>query len=115
MPRPLRQGRGDQPVLTAEELAARHPWRPIRGCPGRFVVADPALDRLPPEQAFGLDDVRAHTIPTARDRVLVARLADGGVITYARADGTYLHTLATAEGFARKLAALGIDSCAKIP
>lgn len=32
------------------------------------------------------------------------------LISYARADGSYCHTLGTAEGFARKLAALGIKS-----
>jgi hypothetical protein len=37
------------------------------------------------------------------------RCADGGLISYARSDGSFVHTLATPEGFARKLAALGID------
>jgi hypothetical protein len=46
----------------------------------------------------------------APDEVLVARLDDGaGVISYRRADGTLLHTLGTAAGFARKLAQLGIE------
>jgi hypothetical protein len=67
------------------------------------------VDRLHPAALLGLDDVREHVVPGARDRVLVARLDDGGVISYARADGSYLHTLGTAEGFARKLAALGLE------
>jgi hypothetical protein len=44
----------------------------------------------------------------ARDRVLVVPLEDGGLISYARADGRLVHTLNTAEGFARKLSQLGI-------
>jgi hypothetical protein len=52
--------------------------------------------------------VTSHDIPSARDRVLVARLRDGGVISYLRANGTCLHTLNTADGFERKLRQLGI-------
>jgi hypothetical protein len=52
--------------------------------------------------------VTSHDIPSARDRVLVARLRDGGVISYLRANGTCLHTLNTADGFDRKLRQLGI-------
>jgi hypothetical protein len=47
-------------------------------------------------------------IAAARDAVVVVRLSDGGLISYSRADGTYVHTLNTADGFARKLAQLGI-------
>jgi hypothetical protein len=39
----------------------------------------------------------------------VAALRDGGgLISYARGDGSYLHTLNTPDGFARKLRQLGI-------
>jgi hypothetical protein len=44
----------------------------------------------------------------SRDPVLVARFADGGLISYRRADGTYVHTLNTREGLERKLAQLGL-------
>jgi hypothetical protein len=48
-------------------------------------------------------------VARARDIVLVARLTDGGLISYKRADGTYLHTLNTVSGFERKLMQLGIE------
>ncbi len=44
----------------------------------------------------------------ARDAVVVTPLEGGGLISYKREDGTYRHTLNTPEGFARKLADLGI-------
>jgi len=47
-------------------------------------------------------------VEKARDTVLVAPLDRGGVISYQRADGSFVHTLNTPEGFARKLAQLGI-------
>jgi hypothetical protein len=49
-----------------------------------------------------------HRVAGARDPVFVARFADGGLISYRRADGTYVHTLNTREGLERKLAQLGI-------
>jgi hypothetical protein len=54
-------------------------------------------------------EVARFEVAGARHPVLVAALRDGGgLISYARGDGSYLHTLNTAEGFARKLAQLGI-------
>ena len=44
----------------------------------------------------------------ADDTVLVVPLEDGGLISYARGDGTFRHTLNTADGFSRKLTQLGI-------
>jgi hypothetical protein len=41
--------------------------------------------------------------------VVVTPLIVGGLISYRRPDGTFLHTLNTAEGFARKLSDLGIE------
>ena len=39
----------------------------------------------------------------AKDTVIIACLEDGGVISYSRLDGSWLHTLNTEEGFERKL------------
>ena len=94
--------------MTFEELAARWQWNPIRNCPGRFVMAQglstvsPA-DLLGPQTALLECQTRA-----ARDLVIVGRLDRGGVISYRRGDGRYVHTLNSPEGFARKLDQLGI-------
>jgi hypothetical protein len=64
---------------------------------------------LAPSELVGTDvPLREFRVPTARDAVIVARLEDGGLISYKRANGAYVHTLNTAEGFERKLAQLGI-------
>jgi len=51
---------------------------------------------------------QAFSSGAAKDTVLVVQLDDGGLISYARADGSVVHTLNTVEGFGRKLAQLGI-------
>jgi hypothetical protein len=65
---------------------------------------------LRPSDLLG-DDVLIveYLTDAARDAVLVAALDDGGLISYRRADGSFLHTLNTLEGFERKLSQLGIN------
>ena len=92
--------------MTFAALMAGRPWKPIRDCPGRYVR--PPTDETP-AQLLGVDvSTREYQRPTARDPIIVAPLADGGIISYRRSDGRYVHTLNTAEGFARKLQQLGI-------
>jgi hypothetical protein len=82
--------------------------RPIEDCPGRWVLEVDA--DLAPAEIVGADAPVARVrVPAARDEVWIAALSDGGLISYARSDGSFVHTLANPEGFARKLAALGID------
>jgi hypothetical protein len=53
--------------------------------------------------------ISEHRSKAAVDQVLVAPLAGGGIISYRRPDGSFLHTLNNQEGFERKLRQLGID------
>jgi hypothetical protein len=98
-------------VATFDELIDDHDWKPIPNCPGRYVLSTKSI--LTPGELLGMGaKVRTFRVRAARDCVLVARLADGGLISYLKADNTYVHTLNTEEGFDRKLANLGIDlSC----
>ena len=54
-------------------------------------------------------DAAEYVVPGARDPVVVTSLADGGLISYRKPDGTYVHTLNSPAGFQRKLQQLGID------
>jgi hypothetical protein len=82
-------------------------WKPIRNCPGRLKLAGPP-SLLSPGEIAGSDiettELRARA---ASDTVVVAEIEGGGLISYRRADGSWVHTLNTPEGFARKLAQLG--------
>ena len=91
-----------------DELIADHDWKPIPNCPGRYVLSAKSI--VPPEQLLGTGArVRTFRVSAARDPVLVARLDEGGLISYRRADNSYVHTLNTEQGFDRKLSNLGID------
>ena len=94
--------------MNFEEIKTKWNWGPIRGCPGRYVWRENDKNIAPSEivgEATRFEDFR---VEKAADAVVVGRIKDGGLISYRRSDGSYLHTLNTAEGFERKLTQLGI-------
>ena len=95
--------------MSFEELQQKLEWVPIRGCPGRFILrAGPVT--LRPEEVVGPDcELKEFHVDGAPDIVVAGRLIGGGLISYKKGDGKYLHTLNTEEGFERKLAQLGIS------
>jgi hypothetical protein len=96
-------------VRRFDELWTALPWRPIHGCPGRYVTSDPTAATRSPAALVGADAPIAHfVVACARDPVWVAPLAGGGLLSYARPDGTWVHTLNDADGWRRKLTQLGI-------
>ncbi len=93
---------------TVKQLCDRWDWKPIRNCPGRYVLLKPN-PFLSISTLLGSDhQIHKFSTPLAKDKVLVVKLVDGGLITYSRCDGSLLHTLNTEEGFYRKLAQLEI-------
>ena len=96
-------------MITFDELVAKWEMRPIRNCPGRFVVRTSAAEFSPRELLGPGVEIQTFNVEAVRDTILVARLGEGGLISYRRVDGTHLHTLNTAEGFERKLVELGIE------
>jgi hypothetical protein len=95
--------------MSFDDLINRWSWKPIRNCPGRFTLDDAAFN--PSLSELLGEDVEASEfhVEAAKDTVVVARLYQGGIISYKRKDGSLLHTLNTAEGFERKLRHLGIE------
>ena len=93
---------------TYAALHAAGPWRALRYCPGRSVWQGQA-DLTPADLAGPDVPVQVFRVDRATDPVHVVALPDGGLISYARPDGTFVHTLNTPEGFARKLEDLGIS------
>lgn len=112
MPDRSSAGAGSRPADPAApniaDLLRRFSWLPIPGCPGRFTLS-PRRPELGIEELLGAPaNVRRFEDTRARDAVIVVELEGGGVISYERADGTWLHTLNTPSGFRRKLRELGI-------
>ena len=94
--------------MSFEELFGKFLWRPIRNCPGRYVLAMDVYSG-PPAQLAPACAAREYCVDRVPDAVAVVRFSDGGLISYRKPDGRYLHTLNTAEGLARKLGELGIS------
>jgi len=90
-------------------IAALGSWRPIAHCPGRSIWTGAA--DVPPGDLVGIaSTVRIFRVASAPDPVHVVAFDDGGgLISYEKADGRFVHTLNTPDGFARKLSQLGID------
>ena len=91
-----------------DDLKSAWDWQPIEGCPGRFILQN--ADASLPVSALAGHDVYVdeQTVEGVKDKVLVVVLDGGGLISYARDDGSYLHTLNTPAGFDRKLRQLKI-------
>ena len=99
---------------TFSALFERWAWRPIPNCPGRYVLAAGSVTTPPEEMVPGSTRGAEHVCVTARDPVIVTPCKDGGLISYRKADGMFLHTLNTRDGFERKLLQLGIPLTAPI-
>lgn len=100
---------GNTGPVTFSVLFERWAWRPIPNCPGRYVLAVGPIAVPPAEMVPGASGLE-HMSVSARDAVIVTPFDDGGLISYRKADGRFLHTLNTREGFERKLHQLGIHT-----
>jgi hypothetical protein len=96
-------------MKSFEQLFKERDWRPIRNCPGRYVLRETSNHISQADILGEAVEAGEYKVPAARDTVLVVALnGGGGLISYARDDRTLLHTLNTPEGFERKLRQLGI-------
>lgn len=94
------------PARSFAELHAAWPWRPLHGCPGRYLLRERVpLDALVVPEVPRLGPRRL----VATDPVVVCFLEGGGLVSYLKPDGSLLHTLGDAAGQGRKLAALGLS------
>jgi hypothetical protein len=96
--------------MTFDQLLESRDWKPIRNCPGRFILSGAKANLSYDELLGEAVDVGVYHVDTAQDTVLIVKLDNGGLISYKRADGSVVHTLNTPEGFRRKLLQLGIAS-----
>lgn len=90
-------------------LKQAYAWKKIRGSADRLVFTKENGDMDPNQIVAGRAKVRRFDDTTARDLVYVAKIKDGGLISFMRKDGSYIHTLNTQETFDEKLAELGIN------
>merc|ERR1719215_2130509 len=82
------------------------PWREIRNCPGRYTTRDAAARDESPGTVLarcGLATAACracHEVQcTGKDPMRLQRLiGGGGLLTYCRRDGVFIHTLNTESG-----------------
>ena len=95
--------------MSFDELKSKWNWKPIHACPGRYILLG-VNNTVSPEDLLNREvEISEFHVDKAKDIVMVAKLKDGGLISYKKSHGTYLHTLNTAEGFERKLSQLDIS------
>jgi len=93
--------------VTFSTIFDRSAWRPIPNCPGRYSLAAGPV-ATPPEDIVPGASGSEHVSGLAKDPLIVTPFEDGGLISYRRPGGMFLHTLNTREGFERKLRQLGL-------
>ena len=96
-------------LLSFEDLFSRWDWRPIPGCPGRYLLSPGVFSGEPRRLLNETCAVRELQSPKAPDPVSVAAIDGGGLISYRKPDGRFIHTLNTPEGLKRKLHQLEIE------
>lgn len=95
-------------MLSFDEMLSKMNWKPISNCPGRYILVG-GLSTLSVTELLGCEmPVREYRTPKAPDTVLICKLKDGGIISFAKDRQLFIHTLCNAEGFDRKLRQLGI-------
>jgi hypothetical protein len=110
-------GDGGRLLQTLWEM---HPWREIRGCPGRYTSSSRGLRATPPQDvvdagAGGGAPLRplALSLPGKDDIVVTRFPGGGGLMSYIKQqhgeDIVYVHTLNTESGLIRKLLALDVS------
>eukprot|EP00747_Dinoflagellata_sp_TGD_P216595 gnl/TRDRNA2_/TRDRNA2_89118_c0_seq1.p1 gnl/TRDRNA2_/TRDRNA2_89118_c0~~gnl/TRDRNA2_/TRDRNA2_89118_c0_seq1.p1 ORF type:complete len:191 (+),score=27.71 gnl/TRDRNA2_/TRDRNA2_89118_c0_seq1:38-610(+) len=102
-----------------QRLWSALPWREIRNCPGRYTTRDAgARTSSPPallsRYVFSCNMVEADLVQlevclAGKDPIVLQRFpGGGGLLTYCKPDGMFIHTLNTESGMARKIDALGL-------
>ena len=89
-------------------------WRPIAKCDGRYVCADHDWRLRDPEAVLAAAGCEAASAVLRIERadadavVLVRLRGGGGLLSFVKDDGCFVHTLNTESGLCRKAIALGI-------
>ena len=90
------------PENRFKQLLNRYNWKPIPGCPGRFILSG-GISRTSPEQLLESPaDLSEEIFRSVPDPVLYCFFEGGGLISYRKAGG-YIHTLCDSDGMDRKM------------
>jgi hypothetical protein len=89
-------------------------WSEIKNCPGRYVTKHNIhATTISPDDL--LQSLNIHCLLNEyhvdnKDTIVIGAFQDGGgLLTYVKNDGRYVHTLNTRSGLLRKITSLGLD------
>jgi hypothetical protein len=95
--------------MTFLSMLIKGDWKPIPNCPGRYVLRG-VSPNLSISELFGQNiTIYQFNTPLAKDPVFVACIEGGGMISYLRSGGKWVHTLCNDDGFKRKLQQIKIN------
>ena len=92
---------------TFQKIFEKWNWKPIQNCPGRYIFSAGVSDLTVSDIAASRSPVLEYASQAVPDKFLVMKFDDGGgIISYRKSAGCFLHTLNDADGLARKLSQL---------
>lgn len=105
-------------AVSFDYLFQLYSWKEILHCPGRYLLSKQDNRRLetvtPTAMLNNQPTVEIFVSEVCRDRIHVGKFLDGGLLSYEKSDGTFVHTLNHLSGLARKMNHLNISLQARL-
>ena len=99
--------------LSTRSVARAHDWQPILNCAGRYTLGSKPSAVSPAQLVGSMARPLELRSVACRDVIEFIRFSDGGgLLSYRRVCGDYVHTLNTPSGLRRKLMDLGLGEYA---
>jgi len=101
-------------LMDFEKLFNLYSWKEIANCPGRYLLDkddNQRLKSIPPTVILENQiPIEQFSSDICRDRVHIGKFIDGGLLSYEKSDGSFVHTLNNSSGLQRKMNHLNIHS-----
>ena len=98
--------------LCFMKLFKLYSWKEIKNCPGRYLLTKEDNQRLrlisPNEILNDQVSIQIFNSQICQDRIHIGKFVDGGLLSYEKSDGTFVHTLNNTSGLNRKMNHLNI-------
>ncbi|UJR32425.1 hypothetical protein I4U23_019887 [Adineta vaga] len=99
--------------FSFDKLFKLYSWKEIKNCPGRYLLNKEDNQRLhtvlPNEFLNNQTSIHIFTSEMCPDRIHIGKFINGGLLSYEKSDGTYVHTLNNSSGLTRKMNHLNIQ------
>ena len=90
-------------------LKRAYSWKKVKGLEGKLIFTHENEEMTLKELVKNKVNIQRFDDCNSKDLVLVAKIKDGGIISYIKKDGSYSHTLNDEENFNETLKKLKIS------